>query len=311
MRSETVVGEAQGASVVPPFLKWPGGKRWLVPQLAPRIRDQLQNRYFEPFLGSGAMHLGVQAPKAVLGDINEELIATLETVAREPERVVSAVWRFSNTAECYYRVRQSRPRTEVGLAARFVYLNRTAWGGVHRLNRKGEFNTPFGNSGRVICRLQAVVQAARLFASADLRVADFEEVMSEAGSGDVVYADPPYVSPTSGHDSFRRYSERGFSWADQERLASAAVEAFHRGASVAVSGRAGFEVERLYPGWTRVHAQRSSRVSRAPRGRGVFREVILLSPNMAHRSDGKLGLRKEVAQQDATPRAFEGFGVSL
>lgn len=280
MHSEGTGADTNHMSPVQPFLKWPGGKRWLAPRLGPILRAHALNRYVEPFLGSGAMYLGVRPQKAILGDINEELISALAVIAADPERVVSAVWRFTNTADCYYRVRQSRPRTEVGAAAKFLYLNRTAWGGVYRLNQKGDFNTPFGNSGRVICRLRAVVEAAHLFASAELRAGDFEQLMDAAGPGDVVYADPPYVSPTSGHDNFKRYSERAFSWIDQERLAFSATSAYERGACVAVSGRAEFGVEELYPDWQVVSLTRSSRVSRAPHGRRVFPELLLLSPNM-------------------------------
>jgi DNA adenine methylase len=287
MRAEVVVGNVNREPVVQPFLKWPGGKRWLVPRLAPLLRRHAHSRYFEPFLGSGAMHLGVQFPNAILGDVNEELIAALAVIAEDPERVVSAVWRFTNTAECYYRVRRSRPRTPVGTAARFLYLNRTAWGGVYRLNGRGEFNTPFGDSGRVICRLQSVVQAAGAFARADLRAVDFEDLMDESGAGDVVYADPPYVSPTSGHDNFKRYSREAFCWSDQERLAVAAAGAVRRGAHVAVSGRAGFGLERLYPDWLVLHLRRSCRVSRAPEGRGKFSEIVLFSPNFKDVSVGQ------------------------
>ena len=212
MRASEPTPQTPLSATVQPFLKWPGGKRWLVPQLAPILQEGLRGRYFEPFLGSGAMFLGTEPSEAVLSDINNELITTLTEIASDPERVVAAVWRFSNTADCYYRVRRSQPRTAIGVAARFLYLNRTAWGGVHRLNRRGEFNTPFGDSGRVICRLKPVQKAAALFADATLLSGDFEEVVDLAREGDVIYADPPYVGPHTGHDHFKRYNKSGFSW---------------------------------------------------------------------------------------------------
>jgi DNA adenine methylase len=280
MPSQPAALTHQADSPVQPFLKWPGGKRWLVPQLAPLLRESLRNCYFEPFLGSGAMHLAVQSPRAVLSDINEELIVALSVIASDPEKVVAAVWRFTNTADCYYRVRRSQPRSEIGVAARFLYLNRTAWGGVHRLNRLGEFNTPFGNSGRVICRLKSVVEGAALFARAELRSADFEEIIDQAGNGDVVYADPPYVGPGSGHDNFKRYTRESFNWGDQLRLAAAAQRAAERGALVVVSGRASFGIEGLYPHWQALHVRRSCNVSRRTDARGAFDEVVLTSPNI-------------------------------
>jgi DNA adenine methylase len=263
---------------VAPFLKWTGGKRWLASAIAPLFAEHLERRYIEPFLGSGAMFLAFGPKQALLSDINGELIAALRTIATEPEAVVRTVWRYSNSADCYYKVRSASPRTEVGAAARFLYLNRTAWGGVHRLNRQGQFNTPFGNSGRVICRLETVLKAAQSFATARLRDGDFEQAMNEAGCGDVIYADPPYVSETSGHGTFRRYAKESFYWEDQLRLADAADRAAGRGARVAVSARAGQGIERLYPGWSVLQVQRCCRVSRKLGGRGQFDEVVLLSP---------------------------------
>lgn len=264
-----------------PFLKWPGGKRWLARDVAPILSRALRGRYHEPFLGSGAMFLALQPQDAVLSDINPELIAALQVIAVQPEEVVSAVWRLSNTADCYYRVRRSSPRTEVGKAAKFLYLNRTAWGGIYRLNRHGQFNTPFGNSGRVICRRKVVLDAAQHFARVSLRCMDFEESLAQAQSGDVVYADPPYAGPTSGHESFLRYTPRRFCWRDQVRLARAAHAAVERGAAVAVSGRTDFEIEKLYPEWTTIRLSRSCRVSRSVDARSAFKEVVLLSPTFA------------------------------
>ena len=88
------------------------------------------------------MFLSANPARALLADVSDELIATFRTVASDPEAVVRAVWRYSNTADCYYRARMARPRTDVGRAARFIYLNRTAWGGVQRHNQRGDFNTP-------------------------------------------------------------------------------------------------------------------------------------------------------------------------
>lgn len=265
--------------MVSPFLKWPGGKRWLTGLLVPLLRQRLAGKYFEPFLGSGAMFLALQPRDALLSDINEELVQALRVIADRPEEVVGAVWRLSNTAECYYRMRSAEPRSAVGKAARFLYLNRTAWGGIYRLNRAGEFNTPFGNSGRVICRLKPVLDAADHFARADLEALDFETSMAMAKDGDVVYADPPYTGPSSGHESFMRYTPYRFSWADQKRLASAALGAYERGATVVVSGRAEFGIDALYPDWPVLSLSRSCRVSRRVDSRSSFNEILLLSPN--------------------------------
>ncbi len=139
--------------------------------------------------------------RAVLSDVNGDLITTLCTLRASPTDVTKAVWRFSNSRGCYERVRRSVPRNDVGAAARFVFLNRTCWGGIYRLNRRGEFNVPFGNSERIICRSEQVLALARSLSDAQLFVGDFEGFMNLAGAGDVCYADPPYTTKGLTMDS--------------------------------------------------------------------------------------------------------------
>lgn len=279
------VASASNLAPVEPFLKWPGGKRWIASRLAPLLAAHLTGRYFEPFLGSAAPFFALRPSDAILSDSNSALIATFRTVAESPDRVIAAVWRFSNSAECYYRVRRSRPRTEVGKAARFIYLNRTAWGGLYRINRKGEFNTPFGNTGRVICRSRPLFAASALLSQVGLHTADFESMIDLSAEGDVVYADPPYVSESSGHEAFIRYASDKFLWRDQIRLADAAQRAVSRGAKVFVSGRASFGVADLYLGWHRVPLERACNLSRRINGSRKFDEVLLVSPNVGSLND--------------------------
>jgi DNA adenine methylase len=261
--------------VVKPLLKWPGGKRWVAPFLARVLRPRLTGFYYEPFLGGGAVFLELKPERAVLSDINQELMHFVTTLRLDAERLVTAVWRYSNTAECYYSVRRARPRTAVGAAARFLYLNKTCWGGVYRLNTNGSFNTPFGDSHRVICRRKEAFEAAKAFSAARLECTDFENAVRLASVGDVVYCDPPYSF--EGSNGFIRYNERLFSKDDHQRLAKCSREASDRGASVAVSALDDEDCVELYPGWWRVDVSRSSRVSRKSSGRRVVNEVILLS----------------------------------
>ena len=121
-----------------PFIKWPGGKRWLAPNLAEAVESELEDRYVEPFLGGGAVFFALEPARAVLSDLNPELIDLYSWVKRDPNLLVERVWRFSNTAECFYRARASKPRTSLGRAARMLYLSRTSFGGIYRLNKSGE-----------------------------------------------------------------------------------------------------------------------------------------------------------------------------
>lgn len=259
-----------------PVLKWPGGKRWLAPTLAHALGADLRGRYYEPFLGGAAVYLRLQPVSAVLSDINAELVDFYNALAADPEALLRAVHRFSNTRICYYRVRSSEPRSAIGRAARFLYLNKTAWGGIYRLNRDGAFNVPFGNSDRAICSGKVVRAVARLFASASVVAADFEAQMSYTTKGDVIYADPPYTT-LGQNNGFVRYNEQLFSWSDQQRLARAARAAKGRGAFVAVSGLWHHDMLGLYRGWWALQAVRPSLVSRQPRARRRVAEVVFFS----------------------------------
>lgn len=259
-----------------PFLKWPGGKRWISPLLSIVLGKELVRQYREPFLGAGAVFLQLRPSSAYLSDSNRELVHFLNVAKVWPEEVVRHVWRWTNTRACYERVRSSRPRTDIGKAARFLYLNRTCWGGVYRTNRHGKFNVPFGDSGRGLCSLAHVISVSEAFSQAVIEVRDFEDSIDETSAGDVVYADPPYTA--KGEDNgFLRYNETIFQWTDQMRLAASLRRAKRRGVFVTCSGLHHPELFRLYPGWWAVTVPRHSTVSRLSASRRSVREVLILS----------------------------------
>src|SRR5713226_8215221 len=127
-----------------PFLKWAGGKQWLIPHLQPLIKTDA-GKYIEPFLGGGSVFFSSLPRNAFLSDRNKELIETYKAVQKNAEAVIHLLRRFSYTEDCYYHARESRPRSSVGRAARFIYLNRTCWNGLYRVNRDGDFNVPIGS----------------------------------------------------------------------------------------------------------------------------------------------------------------------
>ncbi len=263
---------------VRPLVKWPGGKAWIASRLARVCAAELgSNRsYFEPFVGGGALYFALRPRDAFLSDVNPALMRFFRTLRAHPDEVLRSLRRYSNSTECYYRVRAMVPRTAVGEAARFLYLNRTCWGGVFRLNQRGVFNVPFGDSGRVICRADLLLRTAEALKFARLRTADFETALVEARRGDVVYADPPYTTLGQGN-GFLRYNEKLFKWTDQERLARTCREIAKRGAFVAVSGLLDAQILGLYPNWWALKIVRKSLVSRTPDGRRNISEIVLFS----------------------------------
>ena len=261
---------------IEPFLKWPGGKRWLASRLSAILKPELQGTYYEPFLGAGAVFLHLAPDHAVLSDTNRSLISFLRTVRKSPVHVVEAAWRFSNTRDCSYAVRKRSARTQIGEAARFLYLNRTCWGGVYRLNQLGTFNVPFGDSGREIVSKQHVVSVAKAFQGAKLHAWDFAKAIVRTNKGDVLYCDPPYTTKGAGN-GFIRYNESLFSWSDQERLATECRKARRRGVFIAVSGLNHFEFLDLYPGWWVMEINRPSTVAREVDSRRLVSEAVVFS----------------------------------
>lgn len=262
--------------MAPPILKWPGGKRALAPRIAGLFPPRY-GRYIEPFAGGAALFFYLEPRRAVIADRNSELIEVYETVRRFPSEVISRLKLMRISSAEYYSVRARSPRSAIGRAARFLYLNRTAFNGIYRVNRAGRFNVPFGcKPGTVVCDEPALRRAAVLLGDAILRSCDFEEVVAEAVSGDLVYADPPY---TTAHDNngFRRYNESLFSWADQVRLAAALRAAAERGANVAVSNAHHSELNSLYNGFFRHVMERASCIAGLSQHRRSVTEALFTS----------------------------------
>ena len=192
-----------------PLFRWPGGKRWLVPHLV-RLVPQSVATYHEPFFGGGALYFAARPPSALLSDANRELIETYRTIRDAPADVEDRLRDLPRHRDGYYVVRASRPAAPIDRAARFIYLTTMAFNGIYRVNRRGQFNVPFG--GRAYRSLGAAGTLrpyAAALAGADLRSVDFEEALDRAGPGDFVYLDPPYTV-AHGNNGFLRYNESIF-----------------------------------------------------------------------------------------------------
>jgi DNA adenine methylase len=200
-----------------PFLTWPGGKRWFVLHHA-HLLPSNYGTYIEPFLGSGAVFFHLQPRKALLGDKNEALIATYQAIRNDPTGVRRHLRKHNHnhSEDYYYFVRGKPMRTRVTRAARFVYLNRTCYNGIYRVNVNGMFNVPIGGKTSVLLDTDDFTATARALRRATLRPGDFEHLIERATAGDLVFADPPYTV-RHNNNGFVRYNEKMFSWADQER----------------------------------------------------------------------------------------------
>lgn len=261
-----------------PFLKWAGGKRWLVSQYLDIVPRQF-GQYIEPFLGSGALFFALQPQKAILSDLNADLIQTFGAVRSNWRPVLAKLRRYhrSHSSDFYYQVRASRPRSAHGRAARFIYLNRTCWNGLYRVNRHGKFNVPVGTKENVVLDTDDFQRVSGSLRSASLVTADFEPVIRQAGRGDLVFADPPYVTAHS-QNGFLKYNEKLFSWDDQVRLVSCLSDARKRGVHVMATNADTPCVRKLYEGSFKVRsASRSSVIAASASDRGTRSELIITS----------------------------------
>lgn len=242
------------------------------------VHEHLEGTYYEPFLGGGAVFFHLLPEKAVLADINGDVVLTYQTVQSNYQAVLDEVRSKEVSREEYYRIRAMEPLTDITKAARFLYLNRTAFAGMYRLNRQGQFNVPFGGGQRTPAPLwdrELLRRASEALEGVILLCADFEEIIGMAGAGDVVYCDPTY---TVAHDrnAFVRYNEKNFSWEDQERLAKASRIAVQRGATVLVSNAHHSSVKELYPDAETLDLKRRSLISTDPAKRREVQEYLFI-----------------------------------
>lgn len=215
--------------LVVPVVKWVGGKRQLLPEIK-KYSPKKFNTYFEPFVGGGAVLFELQPKQAVVNDINKELINVYSVIQNNVEELIeklSDTDNFSNTSECYYKVREldREPQkynklTGVDRAARILYLNKTCYNGLYRVNSMGEFNSPFGSyKNPNIANAVTLKAVNKYFNEANIKFlnGDFEKTVKTAKKDDFVYFDPPYA-PISKTSNFTGYNENGFGENEQIRL---------------------------------------------------------------------------------------------
>ena len=259
-----------------PFLKWPGGKRWLVPEIKRRI-GEVRGTYYEPFLGGAAVFFALAPRRAVLADVNSELIALYHAMRDSPdllhERLVDH--QSKHDKRYYYVTRAARPTDKVDRAARMLYLNRTCFNGIWRVNCRGEFNVPIGTRSNVVSENESFSDIARVLKGVSVLVQDFEATIEMAGPDDVVYADPPYTV-AHNYNGFLKYNDEIFRWSDQIRLRDALKRATARGASVLVSNASHESIRKLYGEFGRVdEVSRHSVIAGAAGGRVPTSELLI------------------------------------
>lgn len=259
-----------------PFLKWPGGKRWLFDSAQFSV-PEYSGQYIEPFLGGGAAFFQELPPRAVLSDVNWRLVELYRVIRDQRDEFETLLRRHaakhSNTY--YYDVRTQTFTDSVARAAQFLYLNRTCWNGLYRENTKGKFNVPIGTRQTVVFKTDDFGAWSTALQAAELVQQDFEDALNVAEAGDFAFVDPPY---TVRHNvnGFAKYNQNIFAWDDQVRLRQALERATLRGVSFAMTNADHKSIRDLYDGFGRhIQLGRNSMIAGNPIHRSKCTELLV------------------------------------
>ncbi len=279
------MNETTALTVLPrPFLKWAGGKTQLLQQYQPLFPPQFKN-YYEPFLGGGAVFFYLfqehsSGFKAVLSDVNEELINMYRCVQTDVEALIKELESHhrKHNPEYYYKIRAKKNRKPVKKAARIIYLNKTCFNGLYRENSKGEFNVPIGRyKNPTICNAELLRADSQALQWVKLEVRDFDKVLEEAKTDqDFVYFDPPYY-PLSNTSQFTSYSRYNFKEEDQFRLRDVFAELASRGVKVMLSNSDCPFIRELYQEFPIHEVSAARSINSKGTHRGKISEVVVTS----------------------------------
>lgn len=265
-----------------PFLKWVGGKRQLMSDIEPLIPSKIST-YYEPFIGGGAVLLNQQPKKAVINDYNSELINVYEVVRDQVEELIEDLATHKNESDYFYSIRvQDREEgfeelSPLKRASRVIYLNKTCFNGLYRVNSSGEFNTPFGRYKSPNIVNENVLRAVSKYLQnndINLLSGDFEDALKGARKGAFVYLDPPY-DPVSKSSNFTGYIEGGFGADQQERLRDACVKLNDNGVKFLLSNSATSFIKELYKNFEIIEVDAKRHINSVASKRGSVPEVLV------------------------------------
>ncbi|MEP1305086.1 MAG: DNA adenine methylase [Balneola sp.] len=240
------------SSPIKPILKWAGGKQQLLSEIIQRVPSSF-NRYIEPFVGGGAVFFAIEANEYIISDTNPELINLYQTLSNGNfEDVIEKLESYKNEEDFYYKTREKEVEklTNIERSARFIYLNRTCFNGLYRVNKKGEFNVPFGKykNPRIIFP-ERLKKASEKLSKTKIYNLDYHEVLdTHSQKNDLIFLDPPYI-PISENASFKRYTKDQFRLNDQRKLAQLVRKLAEKGCKIILTNSNHPLIYELYDGF--------------------------------------------------------------
>lgn len=228
-----------------PFLRWAGGKRWLLKHLDELVKIDNYNNYHEPFIGGGSVFFKFSPKNAFISDSNEWLIETYNAIKEDAEIVVEYLKCFKNTKEDYYNIRQQKFRNTNKRAAQFIYLNQMSFNGIFRVNLEGKYNVPYGNRINYHFDYDNIINASNSLKNTNIISQNFIDSLDSVRQGDLVFLDPPYTI-THNNNGFIQYNQKIFSLEDQYRLSSMIDEIKNRDAFYILTNAAHIKVKEIF-----------------------------------------------------------------
>lgn len=268
---------AKNNKLVAPFLKWVGGKRQLMPSIVEHLPENIKNlNYSEPFIGGGAVLFHLQPKNAIINDFNEELVNVYNVIKNNLSELIADLKKHDNNADYFYEIRgldrteQFNDLTPVQRASRIIFLNKTCFNGLYRVNNAGEFNAPFGRYKNPNIVNEPTLKAVNKYLNGNniiIRSGDYATVLEELDNRSFVYLDPPY-HPISESSNFTGYVQGGWNIFDQARLRDACNELNERGIKFLLSNSSSPQIKDLYENYniTTVKANRAINSNGADRG---------------------------------------------
>ncbi|MFC2454118.1 MAG: DNA adenine methylase [Candidatus Saccharibacteria bacterium] len=269
-----------------PFVKWVGGKRQLLRQFRelglypPEDFNPVTSTYYEPFVGGGAVFFDLLPQNAKLSDLNKELVTTYSVIKNNVDELINSLNKHIYNKEYYLDIRAQNINelSDIDIASRFIFLNRTGFNGLYRVNKKGQFNVPFGRyNNPVICDEQNLRRVSESLQNVEIKHQDYKSVLKSAQRGDFIYFDPPYY-PINRTSSFTAYTSEGFLEKEQTELRDTFVELHKRGCYVMLSNSDTPFINELYSDIDGVTAHKITAgraINSKGSGRGKITEVLV------------------------------------
>lgn len=263
-----------------PFLRWAGGKNWLLKDLYKFIPTNGFNNYIEPFLGGGSVFFHLQPDKAFLSDLNSELTDTYYALKEYVEEIILELGSYKNTEEFYYKMRDTLPRTDIKRAARFIFLNQTSFNGIYRENLSGKYNVPYGHRTKNFLDEEILRKASKSLSNATINSRDFEQSINDINEGDLVFIDPPYTV-THNDNGFIKYNSKLFDLEAQYRLSAFVDQIKDRNAFYILTNAAHKDVKAIFTkDGDQIHTvSRASLIGGKKATRGQYKEFIFTNTN--------------------------------